>query len=91
MPNSTCCRYLPEAAKKKVTVNPAVAEMYTGTWTRRKTTGESLGAPQTVLVKPVGFLSEREVCNYSGTPLIAMQIEQNKCPYYIVGVLIFGG
>ena len=55
------CRYLPEAAKKKARVNPAVAEMYTGTWTRKKTTGEPLGEPQTVLIKPVGFLSEREV------------------------------
>ena len=54
-------RHLPAAAKKKARVNPAVAEMYRGLWTKRKTTGEPIGERMTVLIKPVGFLSEREV------------------------------
>lgn len=54
-------RFLPEAAKRKARANPAAAEMYSGTWTRRMATGEPLGDPKDVLVKPVGFLSEREV------------------------------
>lgn len=54
-------RFLPEAAKRKARANPAVVEMYSGRWTKRMTTGEPLGDPKDVLIKPVGFLSEREV------------------------------
>ena len=35
--------------------------MYNGWWTRRKTTGEPIGRKMKVLIKPVTFLSEREV------------------------------
>ena len=54
-------RFLPDAAKRKAKVNPAAAEMYSGWWTKRKTTGEPIGTRMNVLIKPVGFLSEREV------------------------------
>lgn len=40
---------------------PTIAEMYSGWWTRRKTTGEAIGNKMRVLIKPVTFLSEREV------------------------------
>ena len=39
---------------------PTIAEMYSGWWTRRKTTGEAIGSKMRVLIKPVTFLSERE-------------------------------
>lgn len=40
---------------------PTIAEMYSGWWKRRKTTGEAIGSKMRVLIKPVNFLSEREV------------------------------
>ena len=50
---------LPEHARPKKPTQ--AADLYSGWWTPRNTAGETVGERKQVLIKPVGFLREREV------------------------------